>query len=244
MDTPTKRCKTCQRELPISEFNQKQANCKSCHHAYLKQWRSDHPEYAREYMKTYYAQNADHMRERRREWYRNNRERSLATAKEWNKRNPDRLKAIAKYHNRKRRTYHLEFTRSWRKQHPEGQRIAGHRRRARKRNLPDTFTKQDWHRALDYFDHRCAVCGKPADFWRVISPDHWIPLANPNCPGTVPENIIPLCNSTKDGEGGCNNSKQAREPIEWLIDKFGQRKAKRILARIEAYFALVKPKHD
>jgi hypothetical protein len=77
---------------------------------------------------------------------------------------------------------------------------------------------------------------RPAGLWHQITPDHWIPLASPDCPGTVPENIIPLC----FGSGGCNNSKKAKDGYEWLLQRYGKRKACVILKRIQAYFEWVK----
>ena len=61
--------------------------------------------------------------------------------------------------------------------------------------------------------------------------DHWIPIVSPDCPGTVPWNIVPLCG----GAGGCNNSKSDRNAAEWLIGKFGKRKGRAILRKIEAF---------
>src|SRR5581483_2176482 len=56
---------------------------------------------------------------------------------------------------------------------------------ARKRSLPDTFTERDWQRALEYWDYKCAVCGRPRGLWHTLAADHWIPLTAPDCPGTV-----------------------------------------------------------
>jgi hypothetical protein len=109
------------------------------------------------------------------------------------------------------------------------------RRRARKLALPDYFTILDWQYALDYFNDCCAACGRQlTDLFGThkANADHWIPLASPDCPGTVPGNIVPLCG----GEGGCNNSKSDKDPEEWLIARFGKRKGKAILQRINAYF--------
>jgi len=106
---------------------------------------------------------------------------------------------------------------------------------ARKRGLPDDFTVDQWQRCLDYFNHCCAVCGRQMkDLFgtHTVAMDHWIPLSSPDCPGTVAHNIVPLCH----GEGGCNNSKGAKIPETWLKKRFGGRKAKAIVARIEAYF--------
>lgn len=115
-------------------------------------------------------------------------------------------------------------------------RIMDNNRRARKLDLPSAFTPQDWRYCLDFFDHHCAVCGKPAGLWHFIAADHWIPIASPDCPGTIPTNVVPLCHSRKDGEGSCNNLKSDKEAVGWLKEQFGERKAKAILQRINAYF--------
>jgi len=67
------------------------------------------------------------------------------------------------------------------------------------------------------------------------SADHWIPLSykGDDNPGTVATNIIPLCH----GIGGCNNSKNATMPDEWLKRKFGTRKSNQIKLQIQEYFS-------
>lgn len=109
-------------------------------------------------------------------------------------------------------------------------------RRARKLNLPCDFTDDQWLNALEYFGHKCAVCGRPRGLWHSLSQDHWIPLASPECPGTVVSNIVPLCH----GINGCNTSKNRTPAEQWLTLQFGKRKAKEILARVNAYFEWVK----
>jgi len=42
------------------------------------------------------------------------------------------------------------------------------------------------------------------------------------------------------GIGGCNNSKNKKDPEIWLIKRFGTRKAATLLKRIAAYFAIVR----
>lgn len=110
------------------------------------------------------------------------------------------------------------------------------RRRAREVNLPCSFSTSIWEHCLEYFNHRCAVCLRPVGLWHTLAADHWIPIASPNCPGTIPTNIVPLCH----GEGGCNNQKNKQMPDVWLIDKYGIRKARRILKKIGDYFDSVK----
>lgn len=118
-------------------------------------------------------------------------------------------------------------------------------RRARKTALPNTLTSEQWLRAIGYFGGCCAVCNKQlTDLFgeRTVGADHWIPLSDPrpDNPGTVATNIVPLCH----GVGGCNNSKSDRDPIEWLTEKFGKRKAAQILKRINAYFEWVRAQDD
>lgn len=114
--------------------------------------------------------------------------------------------------------------------------VNGIRWRARKRGLTDNFTITDWQHSLDYFNGCCAVCGRQLNgLFHKPSGDHWIPLNSPDCPGTIPTNIVPLCS----GIDGCNNSKADKEPFEWLCLRFGDRVASQIIRRIEAYFQWV-----
>lgn len=109
-----------------------------------------------------------------------------------------------------------------------------HKRRAAEFNLPATLTEREWQVCLRYWNSCCAYCGNPPGLLREfqITRDHWIPVTDlrPDNPGYVETNIVPACRT-------CNNSKNNREPIEWLRWKFGTRKAKQIALRILAYFA-------
>ena len=111
-------------------------------------------------------------------------------------------------------------------------RIKAHIRRGKAAELAEGFTPEDWEVALSYFKHRCAVCGRPDGLWHSLAQDHWIPVTSPNCPGTIAANIVPLC----QGADGCNNSKSNKDPEEWLLIKFGKRKARNISERIQRYF--------
>ena len=125
---------------------------------------------------------------------------------------------------------------TWRRANLATVRLIASRRRARKKNLPDTFTLTDRQFMLSYWHHACAVCGNQEGLWWTLADDHWIPLSDPQCPGTVPENIVPLCHGTN----GCNNSKNdTRNPQAWLESRYGRAKARRIMKTIAAYFAIV-----
>lgn len=106
----------------------------------------------------------------------------------------------------------------------------------RKRELPNVFTAQDWQQALEYWDYKCAVCERPRGLWHTLAQDHWIPLTSPDCPGTDPTNILPLCHGTN----GCNNSKGKQMPDLWLEKKLGRRRAVQKMVEIEQYFDWVR----
>ena len=105
------------------------------------------------------------------------------------------------------------------------------------KGLPDNWTLQDEQYVLAYFEGCCAVCGNSLNgLWHTVSMDHWIPVMADNCPGTIPANMIPLC----FGENGCNNTKSAKKPDVWLIERYGKRKANKIMKRIDAFFQTVR----
>jgi hypothetical protein len=108
-------------------------------------------------------------------------------------------------------------------------------RHTRQQSLPDTWTATQEAFMLTYWQHSCAVCGQQAGLLWILAFDHWIPLSHPSCPGTIATNMLPLCH----GITGCNNSKHARLPHPWLIQKFGKRKTAKIEKAIAAYFAAV-----
>lgn len=207
---------------------------------YNKQWRAENPEKKYESDKRWREANPEKMRAYRRKWNRANKQ----YFSKWHAEHPGykseqtrRRKANPKY-----REHDLQHQREQSKKYPEKYRIRNVNRRARKRNLPNNLTVQQWERAVTYWNGCCAICGSPPGFWHVLAKDHWIPLSynHPDNPGTVATNILPLCHAKKDGDGGCNNSKSTAEPVEWLIRTFGERKAKVILKKVLDYFAWVK----
>jgi len=97
------------------------------------------------------------------------------------------------------------------------------KRRARRKNLPDDFSEEEWKHALEYFEHRCAYCGEECS---TLVGEHFIPIARNG--GTTRSNMVPSCPT-------CNFSKNASDPYVWA------RKSKRVLstalAKIKEYFA-------
>jgi 5-methylcytosine-specific restriction endonuclease McrA len=97
---------------------------------------------------------------------------------------------------------HREAMRKWEERHPDKIHSYRHKRRALEKQLPITLTIDDWDRCKDYFDHKCAYCGKNKD----LTMDHFIPISKM---GELSiNNAIPSCKS-------CNSSKNDKDFFEW-----------------------------
>lgn len=147
-------------------------------------------------------------------------------------RNYQRTRRLDPEYKEKEREYHKQpAVREMYRQHTQI-------RRSKARQLPTTLTTEDKHRALEYFNGCCPVCGRQLnDLFNnhTVAWDHWW-IAVSKGGGFTRDNIIPLCH----GLEGCNNSKSNRDPIEWLTTRYGKRKAQKILKRIQAYFDWLK----
>lgn len=242
--------------------------CRACQIAIYRQWQKDHPSKVKANNDRYRHNHREKVNERKRRWdqknsekrqasqrkYRNSehgrkvaqrwrdnhREKLRERSRQWYMADPQRKVRRNQYTRRYHQTHGYVSQKRYYHTHPESKAVAKQRRRAREMALPDTFTIQEWRHALNYFNGCCAVCGRPPGLWHTIAADHWIPVTSPACPGTIASNMLPLCHSQKDGFDGCNNTKADKDAIEWLTARYAPRKAKRILARIEAYFASLK----
>lgn len=214
VENDRKICTKCGKSLPFTEFYKQlggtldlMAKCKECTKSAEKQHRDSNIEKMRARGRRYYHKHSDKRKAYLRQHYRNNKESYAKRAR------IDYLKDRQDYINR------------------------SNKRRVVERNQGKGISQTEWDYCLAYWEHCCAVCGKRADLWTVIAQDHWVPLSKggPN----TPQNIIPLCHSRKGapaGQIGCNSSKGNTLPIDWLIDRFGKRKAQQIIKRVNQYF--------
>lgn len=210
----TKICSGCNLDLPLSDFHKCRRNrdglhrqCKTCRCTAMRLMRLNNPEL---------------------------RERHNARVKAYRAVHPEVAAAGKKRERQKYPHRQIERTRKYRARHPEKASEFRTNRRARKLALPASFTAEDWVRCLEWWECRCAYCGQTQGLLHgfKLTADHFIPVSMPQCPGTVPSNMIPAC-------GACNSSKINREPMEWLRWKFGTRKASQIAKRIREYFSYI-----
>lgn len=163
----------------------------------INQWREENPSKVKSQAASYYQSHADEAKQRSRTRYEDN---------------PQVVKDRAK---------------SWRQNNPGATKIQFANRRARKRNLPNTLTRQEWINCLSYWRNKCAYCEGEAQH-----ADHFIPLSQKECPGTVVENMLPSC-------AKCNLTKHDNDPYRWVYSRFGA-SGNGIMFNIEAYFCFVR----
>lgn len=84
--------------------------------------------------------------------------------------------------------------------------IDNHIRRQREISVAWDWSLSDWEDCKDYWNHACAYCG---DRNSKLTQDHFIPLASPECTGTIKTNMIPAC-------ARCNASKGQLDARQWL----------------------------
>lgn len=260
---PLKRCTKCGEEFPATtEFfhflkGKPRSHCKRCRCEDQREYCAAHPE---------------ETAIRKWEWENKNREKVNSRLRKYAADNPEKVREskrksakkqasqIAESRNRpeakkKKREYDrrrysanseavIRRVRQWDLNNPAKVALQSQAVRTRKHGLPFSFTDEDWQRCLEYWGHKCCICGNPPDLWHVLAREHWIAVTDPRSdnPGTVPWNILPMCHSRKGSRGmaGCNNSKHNKDPEQWLIETFGKRKARQILKRIQAYFEWVR----
>lgn len=202
---------------------------------YHRRWRTEQRQKYLDGKRRWYEANREHDNAKSRKWREKNRERKAAYDRAYADQNREKIRAKKQRWERKMRSQRRknpEMLHSYRTR----KRLSEQVRKARKLGLASQFCEADWQHALAYFDNCCAVCGRRLDgLFHTAAADHWIPLSSPDCPGTVPSNIVPLCH----GIDGCNNSKHSRNPGEWLQWKFGRARARAIARKIARFLKSV-----
>ena len=150
------------------------------------------------------------------------REKSKERINTWRKENAERIREYRQ--NNKERDSHK--TREWHKTE-QGHILrinATNRYRAKKKQLLNNFTKEQWIFCKEYFNQECAYCGEK----KKLAQEHFLALNN-NGTYTV-DNILPSCTS-------CNSSKTTHKFYDWY-PKYAHYSKERV-TKIERYFKFV-----
>lgn len=216
------------------------AFCIPCTKARTRKWEIEHPEQVRETKASWREKNRPIIRIRGNEWnqahkkqqkqyYEDNKEEIAKKKKEYSEENKEYFKEWAHSYYLNNRDKIIERQKHRLRDQLEIIKASRYiqllRRRARKRSLPDNFSLNDYERMIEYWKGKCAYCSVGGK----MQADHFIALSVSDCPGTIPTNMVPACQS-------CNSSKFNHPPRKWLIREYGENKADEILKRIQDYF--------
>jgi hypothetical protein len=249
----TKRCTKCGSAKPLEAFpihktsrDKRGSWCRQCCKEHRSLKRELNPEKAREEDRKNHEKNRKKGRESRRKY--DQRPDVKRKASEQHKRYYQKHKETIKARERAKTSCNpgrsTKYVDSWRIKYPEKARLMGlfarQRRRSRQASLRTEFSASDWSVCLEYWEDKCAICGRSPDPNLTLAQDHWIPLSDGRSdnPGTTRGNILPLCH----GADGCNNHKFDRDPTEWLSQRLGAVKALEKLREIDEFFDWVRQK--
>lgn len=227
--------------------------CKACDSARHRRFREEHPDVTREREQKDYVKHKSKRKAKMSEYRESHREDLRDYQRWYREAYPERSAESLKKSHEKNRDKNREKARQKRSDFPELIRAKDRnwyihnrdyytvgkgratrlRRRARVKNLPANFSVQDLNTCLDYWYNCCSYCGCQQGFFNPITIDHFIPLADISCTGTVPLNLVLACRT-------CNSSKQDFVPEQWVTKRFGKKRGTAILRRIEEYFVWLK----
>ena len=146
----------------------------------------------KECMKEYYYKNQEEKRKKAVEYYYENREAKLEYQEQYYKDNREKISE-----------YYKQYLQS--EQGRKNNAKSEQNRRARKAQLPNTLTTEEYENTLEYFNHTCAYCGCELNKDNHHM-EHIVPISKGG--GTTQKNIIPSCES-------CNWSKHAKTLADW-----------------------------
>ncbi|MZK53479.1 HNH endonuclease [Clostridium beijerinckii] len=200
-----KICNKCGQELSLEMFyKDKKAKdgyrnpCKVC----VKKYYEENKEKYRENNKEYYKNNKEKLTERHKKYYEENKEYYANHRKQYYKENKEKESELMKKWRQNNLKKVARCSRKWARNNPEKTRIKNQRRVAKKKQLPSTLNEEQWINIKNYFNNRCAYCGKELH----LEQEHFIPITKGGEYSS--NNIIPACRS-------CNASKHDKDFFEW-----------------------------
>lgn len=227
-DPQRKRCSKCGQLKQPSKFSPHRLECKKCEASRKLRWEAANRARVNGLHRAWAQANPLRAKAIKVKWYLRNRDKILRGLRNGYLSNPSAKCANVRAYNRKNKVAVGLRTKAWVAANPTRARVHWKNRKARKRNLSHTWTAAEAAAAMQFWRQGCAACREPFGKNATLHWDHWVPLIHGKCPGTVAANMVPLCHR-------CNLGKNRRDASEWLVDRFGARKAAAILRAIAAY---------
>jgi 5-methylcytosine-specific restriction endonuclease McrA len=225
-----KKCTKCGVEYPAtSEYFYRQGSnkgglkgsCKECYLSEKRLYKKANAEKIAAANKIYRKANFEKRFIANKIWKKENQDKIIAYSKKYYDADPDRYRAKSVAYRKANLEMVTAKQSAYRKAHPEVRIQPEQRRKARKRKLAATLTREQWVSIKKHFDNRCAYCGKE----KALTQEHFIPLVDGG--EYTHNNILPACRS-------CNCSKNNKDFFSWYpnhkhYDKHRERKILKFL---------------
>lgn len=197
----TKICSQCGISKPKTTeyFYKREVNkdgyykrCKECMLAYDKEYREKQKKSLLEYRIEYKKTNKDIIKEKDKKRYIVNAVKNLKNKKKYYIENKSKIS---------------EYKKKYRQINLDKLRVINNQREAKKKLLPYNYTSAQWGHTKEYFDFKCAYCGKESN---KLAQEHFIPLIK--CGEYTKNNIVCAC-------GSCNSSKNDKNFFDWFPEQ-------------------------
>lgn len=169
---------------------------------------AERQKYGRRYHEVNFERDAERKRQRTKEWREANPERAKEGKHNAYIKNRDHYKAKADKWRKENYDRYMETSRARLAANPAIWKVAKSKRRALKRLVGGTYSRDDLHMLYNEQEGRCAYCGITL-FWSIkgdIHVDHVIPLSRGG--SNSPDNLALACQR-------CNCSKKEKLISEW-----------------------------
>ena len=211
-----KICYVCKQTKPLSDFYRYKnygkmivsSYCRPCSIRRVALRRENNPgirkvEHKKWYVKyrererSRYAQNKDKILAKQRQYYIANRKARLVAVKAYILGHKEKYAEYQRGYGRteaKRESRRKSYRR-----HREKYYAAVEQRRARKRQIPGSYSAEQWIALKERYGNRCLCCGKHEPEV-VLTVDHVVPITHPESSGEI-GNIQPLCKACNVRKG-------------------------------------------
>jgi len=179
-----KICSKCNKNKILCNFVKGRNKCRDC---------------TREYHRNWERVNREHVNKRKKQWREDNPEKCLESIRRWEASNPEKVNERKKQWREDNRESTRKGNRIWSTNNKDKKREYERKRRARKQQVKESYTKEDELYTRELFEHKCANCGSIEN----LCIDHHMPLSK-GYPLTR-QNAVLLCTS-------CNCKKQNKIP--------------------------------
>jgi len=190
------------KEKAAADNREWQRKNKERYEANKKIWSQNNKEKLDRQKKEWKQNNREKINESNSKYRKNNREKISNHLSEYYKKNKEKVSKRNKIYRQENIEKEAVRHKIYREENREQGIKDAQARRARKKNLPATYTAKQWKACKTYFKNACCYCGKKDK----LEQDHFIPLTRGG--EYTHNNIICACRT-------CNSSKNNNDPFVW-----------------------------